>query len=175
MAEVTFTDAAIDDLRRIGPDAVPKVLKKVLLLVDDAEAGYPLGGELTGFRKLVVGRNTWRIVYRITDDKTVEICEVWAVGARADAEVYAEATARIKAAGEVRPELVKLARVIEQLGRAAGGIVVTNPPPREPVPDWLAERLVFTVGMQREAVAALDLQEAVDLWTAFMAKPAKEI
>jgi antitoxin (DNA-binding transcriptional repressor) of toxin-antitoxin stability system len=38
--------------------AVVSILKKVLLLVDDAQAGYPLGGELTGFRKLVVGRNT---------------------------------------------------------------------------------------------------------------------
>jgi antitoxin (DNA-binding transcriptional repressor) of toxin-antitoxin stability system len=38
--------------------AVVSILKKVLLLVDDTQAGYPLGGELTGFRKLVVGRNT---------------------------------------------------------------------------------------------------------------------
>jgi mRNA interferase RelE/StbE len=170
MTEVSFTEAAIDDLRRIGPDAVPKVLKKVLLLEENPEAGYPLGGELTGFRKLV-GRNTWRIVYRITDDKTVEICEVWAVGARADAEVYAEATARIKAVGEARPELVKLARVIEQLGRAAGGVVATNQISREPVPDWLAERLIFTVGMRREEVAALDLREAVDVWAAFRSRP----
>jgi hypothetical protein len=29
--------------------------------------------------------------------------------------------------------------------------------------------------MQREEVAAVDLQEAVDLWTTFMTKPAKEI
>ena len=89
MVEVTFTAAAIDDLRRIGPDAVPNVLQKALLLVDDAEAGYSLGGQPTGLRKLVVGlvvgRNTWRIVYRIVDDKTIEICGVWAVGARADA------------------------------------------------------------------------------------------
>src|SRR5437867_12357710 len=102
MAEITFTDDAIDDLRRIGPEAVPEVLKKVLLLVEEPAAGYPLGGELTGFRKLVVGRNTWRVVYRITEDKTVEICEVWAVGARADAEVYAEATARVREAGSSR-------------------------------------------------------------------------
>ena len=68
MTEITFTDAAIDDLRRIGPDAVPKVLKKVLILLDSPDAGYPLGGELTGFRKLVVGRNTWRIVYRVVDE-----------------------------------------------------------------------------------------------------------
>ena len=80
MTEITFTDAAIDDLRKIGPSAVPRVLKKVLLLLDSPSAGYPLGGDLTGFRKLVVGRNTWRIVYRLVDDKTIEVCEVWAVG-----------------------------------------------------------------------------------------------
>jgi mRNA interferase RelE/StbE len=38
MIEVTFTDAAIDDLRRMGPDAVPKVLKKVLILLDSPDA-----------------------------------------------------------------------------------------------------------------------------------------
>jgi mRNA-degrading endonuclease RelE of RelBE toxin-antitoxin system len=68
-----FTDTALDDLRRLGPDAVPQVLKKVLLLEGNREAGYPLGGELTGFRKLVVGRNTWRVVYRVTDEKHVEM------------------------------------------------------------------------------------------------------
>jgi mRNA interferase RelE/StbE len=30
---------------------------------------------------------------------------------------------------------------------------------------------VHTVGMTREAVAALDLQQAVDLWTAHAARP----
>lgn len=168
MAEITFTDAALDDLRRIGPDAVPKVLKKVLILADDAEAGYPLGGELTGFRKLVVGRNTWRIVYRITDDKSIEICEIWAVGARADAEVYRAATARIRAAGNAQPALLQLAEVVAQIGRLAGEVaVVAQPALREPVPDWLANRLVHTAGLPREIVAAMDLQEAVDRWTAF--------
>ncbi|MEV4805773.1 type II toxin-antitoxin system mRNA interferase toxin, RelE/StbE family [Nonomuraea sp. NPDC049421] len=90
MSDVIFTAPAVDDLRRIGPDAVPEVLKKILLLLDDPEAGYPLSGELTGCRKLVVGRNTWRVVYRITEDKTVEICEVWAVGERAAIDVWAE-------------------------------------------------------------------------------------
>ncbi|HET8657594.1 MAG TPA: type II toxin-antitoxin system RelE/ParE family toxin [Micromonosporaceae bacterium] len=170
MAEVTFTAAAVDDLRRIGPDAVPKILKKILLLADDARAGHPLGGELTGYRKLVVGRNTWRVVYRVTDEKTIEVCEVWAVGARADAEVYAEAAVRVKEAGQVRPRLVRLASVVEQLGRAAG-VLVAERQAREPVPDWLAERLVYSAGMRREEVAALDLQEAVDLWTAFASTP----
>jgi mRNA interferase RelE/StbE len=171
MAEVVFADAAIDDLRRIGPDAVPKVLKKVLLLVDEPLAGYPLGGDLVGYRKLVVGRNTWRVVYRITEDKTVEICEIWAVGARADAEVYAEATARVREAVARRPEFRQLAEVLERLGRLAGGIALSAAPPREPVPDWLAERLVHTVGLAREDVAALSLREAVDRWGAFVARP----
>lgn len=171
MSDVVFTAPAVDDLRRVGPDAVPKVLKKILILLDSPEAGYPLGGELTGFRKLVVGRNTWRVVYRITDDKSVEICAVWAVGERADAEVYAEATARIRAAGGDHPEVVKLGEVIERLGAAAEHIHVDAPPPREPVPDWLADRLIYTAGMTREDVAALDLERAVDLWSEFRSKP----
>lgn len=171
MVEITFTDAAIDDLRRIGPHAVPKVFKKLLLLLDSPTAGYPLGGELTGFRKLVVGANTWRIVYRVIDEKSVEICEVWAVGARADAEVYTEATRRVQSVANARPELRKLADVIERLGRLSGDVAVPTAPVSEPVPDWLAERLIHTVGMASQEVAALSLEEAVDRWGEFMAKP----
>jgi len=171
MTEVTFTDTDIDDLRRIGPDAVPKVLKKVLILLDSPEAGYPLGGELTGFRKLVVGRNTWRIVYRVVDQKQIEICEVWAVGARADAEVYAEATARVRAASDQHLEIHKLADVIERLGRLSGGVTVPAAPTREPVPDWLAARLIHTAGMTPQDVAALSLEEAVDCWSEYISKP----
>lgn len=171
MAEITFTDGAIDDLRKIGPSVVPKVLKKVLLLLDSPTAGYPLGGELTGFRKLVVGRNTWRIVYRLVDDKTIEICEIWAVGARADSEVYAEATARVREAAGRRTEARVLADVIERLGTLAGDVVVPASPARDPVPDWLANRLIHTVGMSPQDVAALGLEEAVDRWGNFMSKP----
>jgi mRNA interferase RelE/StbE len=167
LSDVVFTDPAVDDLRRIGPDAVPKVLKEILLLLENPEAGYPLGGELTGFRKLVVGRNTWRVVYRITDDKAVEICEIWAVGERADAEVYAEAKARVRAIGDSRPDVVRLGTVIERLGALADHVHIEETPTREPVPDWLADRLIYTVGLAREDVAALDLEQAVDLWTEF--------
>lgn len=171
MAGITFTDDALDDLRRIGPDAVPKILKKILLLTDDAEAGYPLGGDLTGFRKLVVGRNTWRVVYRITADKTIEICEIWAIGARADEAVYREATMRLQRASETKPHLIALAQVVDKLGKLAGELVLEQAPPREPVPDWLAARLIHTVGVPRDEVAALDLQQAVDVWTAYMSRP----
>ena len=167
MAEVLFTDAAIDDLRRLGPGVVPKVLKKIQILFDDPEAGHPLGGESTGFRKLVVGRNHWRIVYRITTGGAVEVCEVWCVGVRSDAEVYAEASARVASIADEGSTLAKLADVIRRLGRLAGHVVAEEVPPREPVPDWLALRLVHTAGIPPVRVAALSLEQAVDLWADF--------
>ncbi|MBO0852202.1 MAG: type II toxin-antitoxin system mRNA interferase toxin, RelE/StbE family [Nocardia sp.] len=171
MVEVVFTDAAVDDLRKLGPDAVPNVLKKVLLLLDSPRAGYPLGGELTGFRKLVVGRNTWRIVYRVVGDQTIEICEIWAIGARADSEVYAEATARIVAAADRLPEFSKLGAVVERLGHDVESLGIPSTPMREPVPDWLAQRLIHTVGMAPAEVAALDLEQAVDHWAEYTSRP----
>lgn len=167
MTEVVFTDAAIDDLRRLGRDVVPKVLKKVLMQCDDPEAGHPLGGQLTGFRKLVVGRNHWRIVYRVTESGSVEICEVWCVGARSDSEVYGEASSRVADAAGRNPEVQRLAAVIERLGRLAGDVVIEESPHGDPVPDWLAQRLIHTAGIQPEKVASLDLEQAVDLWTSF--------
>ncbi|MEW1724865.1 hypothetical protein [Streptomyces sp. NPDC093109] len=111
------------------------------------------------------------MVYRYVDEKSVEICEVRAVGARADAEVYAEATARLREAGGHRPEYSRLAEVVERLGRLAGSRTVAREAVREPVPDWLANRLVHTAGVPREKVAALSLEEAVDLWAEFTAQP----
>lgn len=68
----------------------------MLLLEADPLAGEPLLGSLIGYRKLVVGNRDWRIVWRaVTDQRgivSVEIAEVWAVGARADSEVYSEMT-----------------------------------------------------------------------------------
>jgi mRNA interferase RelE/StbE len=170
LVEIRFTDAAIDDLRRLGRQVAVRVIKKVLLLADNAEAGQPLGGELTGYRKLVVRRNTWRVVYRVTDDGAVEVCEVSAVGARADAEVYAEAVQRVRAAAEHRPALAQLADALAQIGKLTGDVEarLAVSPKLEPVPDWLADRLVYTVGLRREEVAALDLRGAVDRWTAYV-------
>jgi mRNA interferase RelE/StbE len=167
MIEVVFTDAAIDDLRRLGPEIVPRVFKKILILLDDPAAGLPLGGELTGFRKLVVGRNHWQIVYRITESGSVEVCEIWCVGLRSDAEVYAEASSRVADAAGRSAQTQRLAVVIERLRRLAGELSVAEPPRGEPVPDWLAQRLVHTVGIPPEKVAALDLERAVDLWGAY--------
>jgi mRNA interferase RelE/StbE len=63
--------------------------------------------------------------------------------------------------------LAKLADVIGRLGRLAGDVVLEEIPPREPVPDWLAQRLVHTAGIPPVQVVALSLEQAVDLWTDF--------
>ncbi|GAB3871230.1 hypothetical protein GCM10029964_007170 [Kibdelosporangium lantanae] len=166
---VTFTDAALDDLRRLGPDVAPKVLRKIVTLRADPEVGIPLAGQTAGFRRLTVGWKQQRVVYRLTGDGTLEICAIWSIGTRSDSEIYAEATARVATAPGDDPALRRLADVIGVLGRGVARVDAVWPAesPGEPVPDWLADRLVHKAGVAAEKVAALNLQQAVDLWTQF--------
>ncbi|MGB9483688.1 MAG: type II toxin-antitoxin system RelE/ParE family toxin [Candidatus Dormiibacterota bacterium] len=173
MTAVVFTDDAIDDLRRVGPDAVPRILHKLLVLEANPQAGAPLVDELSGYRKLVVGNRTWRIVYRIADVDRVVICEVWAVGLRQRDEVYRAASARVKRAALRRPELVPFAKVVANLGRLAGDVTSTDARPRaEPVPSWLYERLIATGRYRREQIAAMSAEEAFETWNQHISKGA---
>jgi mRNA interferase RelE/StbE len=168
---IRFTDDAIDDLRRIGHDAARQVLKKFGLLRRNPLAGPPLAGELTGYRKLVVGNRTWRIVYRVEDARTIIVCEIWAVGPRADGEVYREAVARVARSRGTGQRLVSLAGVLESFGRLARGLVPDEPEPPAIVPSWLAEKLITKMGLRPEVVAALSVDEAVAQWEEFMRRP----
>lgn len=165
MAEVRFLDPALEDLHRLSPDVVKRVLKKVLLLEENPKAGTPLGGPLTGYRKLVVGNRDWRIIYRETDDGDVEVCQVWAIGARADDEVYREAAARV-ATLPPGPTAHALAQVLARLGH--------TPPPTEgaePLPSWLVERLVHTAGLAAADVARMTPDDALQAWTDYQMRP----
>lgn len=170
-ARIVFIDAALDDLRRVGPSVAPRILKKIQPLETDPEVGDPLGGDLTGYRKLVVGNRQWRVVYRVDDQGAIIICEIWAAGARSDYKVYSEAIARVAAAADARPELVTLRDTIERLGRAASAIEGTEASIAEPVPDWLADRLIYTVGMTRATIAGLDAKTAFELWEGYRTSP----
>ncbi|WP_228561221.1 hypothetical protein [Catenulispora pinisilvae] len=161
-------EGAHDDLLKLAPSIVPVVLKKLLLLADAIDAGAPLRGELAGYRKLVAGRNHWRIVYRIAVDGQVEVCEVWCMGARADAEVHAEAVSRVKQAAQAEPRFIPLRDAVQQLGEAALALLPPPAPIPEPVPDWLAQRLIHSVGLSADAVAGMGLQEAVAAWETWM-------
>lgn len=178
-AYVELTEAAAEDLQILAersPVVVEWALKKMILLERDPYAGEPLLGILIGWRKLVVGDRGWRIVWRVRQDETgdavVEIAEVWAIGVRSDAEVYEEMKARVAMMPPDQPQTVALASAVEQLGRRAAGITPAVPPPVvEPVPDWLFQRLVHTVGMEPDDVNALSLEKAVDAWTDWCSRP----
>jgi mRNA interferase RelE/StbE len=99
VAEVLLIDDAIEDLRDLDNTARKAAFRGLLKLEDHPEQrgaplGSNLGGNLTGFRKLVVGKKDYRIVYRVEDDGTVAVVTV--IAKRSDNEVYTLALARIQ-------------------------------------------------------------------------------
>ena len=180
-AYVRLIDPAVEDLARLvrlDPQVLRQVLKKLLLLERNPEAGEPLLGALVGFRKLTVGDRHWRIVWRTTTDDSghvvVEIAEIWAVGARADTAVYAEMEGRVADLPR-NPRTQALADVIATLGRTVGVAEVgeaDREPANDPVPQWLVERLVYTAGRDEDEVRAMDPEEAMQMWETFITRPA---
>ncbi|GAA4686513.1 type II toxin-antitoxin system RelE family toxin [Phytohabitans rumicis] len=172
--EIYFVRAVAEqDLRHIGRQDIRQIFKKLTLLETDVHAGMPLGGELTGFRKLVVGRNPYRIVYRVRDEgRAIEVCEIWAVGHRRNDEVYAAATRRVQAAAAARPDLVGLADLmasIVDLDRSASPAPTL--PSSDPVPEWLYKQLVHTAGLEPHEIAAMTGEEAFAAWNEWMSRP----
>lgn len=99
MTAVEFTNEAREDLRDLDGSARKLILKAITKLRDEPEKrGEPLSsqasGNLTTFRKLVVGDRDYRIVYRVEPAGTV--CVVWVIAKRADADVYDMAISRLK-------------------------------------------------------------------------------
>jgi mRNA interferase RelE/StbE len=171
-AYVRLTDDAVADLERLArkdPQIVRWCVKKMLLLERSPLAGEPLLGDLIGFRKLVVGDRSWRIVWRVLSDEAgavvIDIAEVWAAGARADAEVYEEVRRRMKDLGaEAAPR--PLADVLPALGRLfddLGAAVEPVAAPAPGTPEWLVERVVKTVGLDRAEVASMTPDEAMSV------------
>jgi mRNA interferase RelE/StbE len=99
MAEVLLTAEAVEDLEELDGSARVQVFRGLVKLQTSPEQrgaplGSNLGGNLTGYRKLVVGRLAYRIIYRVEDDGTVAIVSV--IAKRADNEAYEIALARVR-------------------------------------------------------------------------------
>ena len=137
------------------------MLRSILLLEHDPRLGTPLVDESTGYRAIVSSDDRWRVIYDIAGD-VVTVRELWASGARADGEAYAEALQRMQSADP--PDLVQLASIVRRLGRVTGSAPVPRNRLRRPVPDWLADALVQTAGRSALEVAALDAVSAFDAW-----------
>lgn len=175
-AYVRVTGPAVDDLQvlaRKDPQVLRWALKKMLLLERDPEAGEPLVGGLIGWRKLTAGDRDWRVVWRVDADEvgttTITISEVWAVGARSDAEVYKEMDVRVSSLGP-SPTTTALADVVTLFGEhvQGSGISAAAEPVNDPVPDWLRVRLVHTAKVPAEKVDAMTGAEAMGHWEEFM-------
>lgn len=175
---VRLTAPALEDLENLrnqNPEALRWALKKILLLERNPDAGEHLHGALQGWRKLVVSKRHWRIIWRTTSDAIgntiVDVAEVWAVGARSDGEVYAEMRARVESLPP-GPTTMALTDVLERLGRSAEGFTaVPEPVITDPLPDWLANDLVNIAGLPREQVESLNLADALDAWGQWRSQP----
>lgn len=156
------------------PQVVRWALKKCLFLEQNPEAGAALLGSLVGFRKLVVGDRNWRIVWRVTHDDSggivVDVAEVWAFGARSDAEVHAEVQDRV-AVLEDSPHTVPLAEALSALGKIAHGLQAAPEPAVDEVPEWLVHTLVSVVKMPRREVDRLTSAQAQQVWDAYVRSP----
>jgi mRNA interferase RelE/StbE len=98
-----MTEDAIDDLQDLDGAVRLQVFKALLKLETSpdqrgAPLGSNLGGNLTGFRKLIVGRKDYRIVYRVEDDGTASV--VMVIARRSDNEAYELALARVRLHGD---------------------------------------------------------------------------
>jgi mRNA interferase RelE/StbE len=115
LPRVQLTADAREDLRDLDGSTRKAVLKAIKKLESEPEErGQPLGsrqsGNLTTFRKLVVGDRDYRVIYRIEQDGTIVV--VWVVGRRADQECYELAMSRLRLHADPR-----LAGAAEQLLR----------------------------------------------------------
>ena len=173
--QVRLVTGAVEDLERMmrkgDPQVVRWALKKMLLLERDPDAGVPLLGNLVGWRKIVVGDRDWRIVWRVTHDVSgtliLDIAEVWAFGARSDAEVYAEVEGRIAASGAQTTHA--LSDVLAMLRKVSQGLSAdaSLSKAEEPVPQWLIDSLVRVVGMPADEVDSFTLEQANKAWLDF--------
>ena len=177
-AHVRLTEPAVDDLRALykrDPQIVRWCLQKMLLLERSPLAGEPLVGGLIGYRKLTVSNRDWRIVWRVvTDDAggvTIDVAEVWAAGARADGEVYAEMKARVASLGD-SPRAAPLHEVLTSMGRLFTDVEpAPEPLDPDPVPEWLRNLLTNTVGLPADEVDAMTPEQAADVMQAYWSKP----
>jgi len=116
---VELTADARDDLigyrrnRRSGN--FEAFLRKLVRLEEVGKAaGVPLGRDLGGWRKIVLGDRDWRILLVISPDDAV--ATVWVVANHADNECYRLAAKRLAAIGAGgKPEVASLAATLVSL------------------------------------------------------------
>jgi len=171
---VRFLEPAAHDLTmlvRSNPQIIRQLVKRLLAIETDRTIGEPVLGDLIGLRQVSVGdgqgRILWREITRSNGDVICEVAEVWGHGARVASALYAEMTRRVTTLPK-NPQTIALFDVIESLGRTSMGLRAPEQQRREPVPEWLLSRLVYTAGTARRDVESLDAEAALELWEQYI-------
>jgi mRNA interferase RelE/StbE len=114
---VELIEEAVGDLELYAETGnLPLFLKKLIRLEEAGkDAGLPLGRELSGWRKIVVGDRNWRIIFTMNEDETV--ATVCVIGDREDAECYETARRRVQQLGKSSPQAARLAAVMFRLSQ----------------------------------------------------------
>lgn len=149
----------------------------MLILELNPEAGVPLLGDLIGWRKLIVGDRTWRIIWRAMKDESgnlmIEVAQVWAIGARSDSEIYNEMKERI-ASAPPSPATRSLIDVFELFGEKVGDVTASPEPIDAPAPNWLLIKLEKTVGLHQDQIRGLSIDQAMEIWDQFTRREIKK-
>lgn len=173
LAQVQLTQDAVEDLHYLSqkdPEILRRVFKKLLdIEKSPKQIGKPLRGDLSGFRSLRVGDRVWRIVWRVIEPEsgpiTVEVTEVWCVGAREDGEVYRQLALRIATIGKT-PQTLPLIALFEEVVEKMG---LQRSRPESSLPQWLQEGL-RSFGVEDEEIRNLDEDAAQALMIRFWSK-----
>jgi mRNA interferase RelE/StbE len=112
---VELIDEAVEDLAAyLETDIFPHLLAKLVRLEEVGQAaGYPLGKDLTGWRKIIVGDRAWRIIFSTNAGETV--ATVWVIGDRDDSACYETARQRVQALPKGQTQAASLVAVMYQL------------------------------------------------------------
>lgn len=103
MARVQLTDDAREDMRTLDGSARKAVIKALRKLeTEPRRYGEPLdslqSGDLTGFRKLVAGNDSYRIIYWFEDNAPngVDLVVAWVIADSPDDRAYEVALQRLQ-------------------------------------------------------------------------------
>ncbi|MDP1851410.1 MAG: hypothetical protein Q8K48_03225 [Candidatus Planktophila sp.] len=172
IVHVQFIEPAVEDLLRLSKknkELLRQVLKKILLIERNPMAGHPLLGGFIGWRKLTVGDRHWRIIWRTHTDESgsviIEIAEIWAIGARADSKIYKELRDRLDTLAPSQ-KVQSLREVIAYLGQ--GEMPGKEVSIHEPVPTWLALRLLKNLYISQAEIDLMDAEGAMSMWENYL-------
>ena len=156
----------IKKLHKKDPQISRLVLKKIIHIAKNPKAGNLLGGDLLNFRKITVGDNHWRIVWRVYEsEKRIEYSVIWGVGARSNQESYKTIKKRIAELGDT-PETLQLRNALELMNPKTVKDRL-NESKDESVED-IQQKLIEVAGMPADLASLLDLELAKAVWRTYL-------